>query len=391
MYLSLKADTSGNIITQTACEGVSTRGTFFVCLRETGTTRKWDWVPPRWGCRGENGPLTEEAPGGSGAKLRGRAQRALKHMIDLAAGIYKRMKHLKPYSLFEAQMVTESEYRTMDKSYVMDNFKGVPNNTELYDAKESDFSDLPWFQALKAAFPTFHLDRVRKIRKMPSEEGYMWHFSVEVPRGVKTPLNLVYKVFRPSDKSGFSNGLSQIYMEDAPLTHPAEFKVYLNDKESWNQIFKVIYFSAFVGSSHQSARSISHIMDLFSTDLEALDKKGDLGIVGVKKDCNPYGGHYKSSVNMLKNLPYGIFDDIKKGFIKGIEEKPGEMQYAISQCQLPNSSAEKGFGTARLYPENEVLDFYNLMKEEGYVPPAGFDEETEEISGLHKSLGDIGL
>lgn len=301
------------------------------------------------------------------------------------------MKHLKPYSIFESQMVTESEYRDLNKSYVMDNFKDVPNNTELYDAKEKDFKGLPWFEALKSAFPTFKLDWVRK---MPSREEYMWYFSVSTPReGRMKPLDLTYKVFRPSGKSGPSNDLAQIYMDDSPLTHthPAEFKVYLNDKESWNQIFKVIYFSAFVGSSYQNSRSVSHIMDLFSTDLEALDKKGDLGIVGVKKNCDPYGGHYSSSVNLIKNLPYGIPDKIKEAFVKKVEEDPAEVQYAISQCQLPNGIAEKGFGTSRLYPENEVLNYYNHLKSEGYVPPAGFDEETAEISDLHKSLGDIGL
>jgi hypothetical protein len=74
-----------------------------------------------------------------------------------------------------------------------------------------------------------------------------------------------------------------------------------------------------------------------------------------------------------------------------MKEDPAEIQYAISQCQLPKGTAETVFGTARLYPENEVLNFYNLMKQEGYVPPAGFDEETGEISDIHKSLGDIGL
>lgn len=300
------------------------------------------------------------------------------------------MKHLQTYSIFESQMVTESEYRKMDKTHLLNNFKGVPNNTELHYAKGEDFKGLPWFEALKVAFPTFRFDKVRKI---PSKEGDMWYFSVSTPREEgRKPLDLTYKVFRPSSSRWTASfEPAQIYMDNTGLTHPSEFKVYLNDKESWNQIFKVIYFSAFVGSSYQNARSISHIMDLFSSDLESMDKKGDLGIVGVKKDCNPYGGHYSSSVNLIKNLPYGIPDKIKAAFAKKVEEDPAEIQYAISQCQLPNGIAEKGFGTSRLYPENEVLNYYNHLKSEGYVPPAGFDEETEEISGLHKSLGDIGL
>ena len=293
------------------------------------------------------------------------------------------MKHLKPYSIFEAQMVTESEYRDLNKSYVMNNFKEVPNNTELYDASEADFSDLPWYKAMKAAFPDFQLDRVRK-----KNVGYAWFFSAKGDR--KYPI--VYEVYRTGDKGAPTKDVARIIVNNDFLIYPTEDKIYLNDKESWNQIFKLLYFAQSAGyPGSSSGRTLTHIMNLFSTDLENFYKTGDLGIVGVKKDCNPYGGHYKSSVNMLKNLPYGIFDDIKKGFIKGIEEKPGEMQYAISQCQLPNGSAEKGFGTARLYPENEVLNFYNLMKEEGYFPPAGFDEETSEISDLHKALGDIGL
>jgi hypothetical protein len=139
------------------------------------------------------------------------------------------------------------------------------------------------------------------------------------------------------------------------------------------------------------ARSLDHTMNLFSEDLEDLYKDGSLAVVGGRKNCNPYGGHYKSDIDFIKNLPYGIFDKIKEEFIKKIEKEPGVIQYAISQCQLPRGTAETGFGTSRLYPENEVLNFYNLMKQEGYVPPAGFDEETEKISDIHKSLGDIGL
>lgn len=287
-------------------------------------------------------------------------------------------------------MVTESEYRTMTKTYLLNNFKGVPNNTKLHYAKGEDFKGLPWFEALQAAFPTFRFD---KVRKMPDKEGDMWYFTVDIPReGGKNLLKLTYKVFRPApSRWADSFEPAQIYIDNTGLTHPAEFKVYLNDKEAWNQIFKVIYFSAFAGSSYQSARSVSHIMDLFSMDLEALDKTGDLGIVGVKKDCNPYGGHYSSSVNLIKNLPYGIPEKIKAAFVKKVEEDPAEIQYAISQCQLPNGIAEKGFGNTRLYPEGEALNYYNHLKSEGYVPPAGFDEETSEISDLHKSLGDIGL
>jgi hypothetical protein len=304
------------------------------------------------------------------------------------------MKHLQTYSLFEAQTLTESEYRNLDKNYIMDNFKKAPNNKELYDAKEADFSDLPWFQALKGAFPTFALERVRKKKN----GGYSWFFTGPKPERMRisstreiTRPQTSFEVYRPGDISDPSVEQAKIIVNKDFLTFTNEVQIYLNDKESWNQIFKLLYFAQFSSLTTDPGRSLNHTMKLFSTDLENFYKTGDLGIVGVKKDCNPYGGHYKSEVNMLKNLPYGIFDDIKKGFIKGIEERPGEMQYAISQCQIPNSSAETGFGTARLYPENEVLNFYNLMKEEGYVPPAGFDEKTRKISDLHQALGDIGL
>ena len=294
------------------------------------------------------------------------------------------MKHLKTYSIFEAQALTESEYRNLDKNYVMDNFKVIPNNTEIYDAREADFSDLPWFQAMKAAFPSFKLDRVRK-----KSGGYSWFFSALESR--KYPV--IYEVYRPGDKGSPSEDVTKIVVNNGFLFYPTEDKIYLNDKESWNQIFKIIYFGQSAGSlTSDPGRSLNHIMKLFSTDLENFYKTGDLGIVGIKKNCNPYGGHYKSEVNMLKNLPYGIFDDIKAGFIKGIKETPGKIQYAISQSQLPDSSSEKDEQwNSRLYPQNEVSNFYNHLKSEGYVPPAGFEEETEEISGIHKSLGDIGL
>ena len=78
MYLSLKADTSVKLITQTSCEGVSIRGTFFVSIGFM------DWAPAGLGMQGRKWPLSEGALGGSGAELGGRAQRALKAKIYTA-------------------------------------------------------------------------------------------------------------------------------------------------------------------------------------------------------------------------------------------------------------------------------------------------------------------
>ena len=285
------------------------------------------------------------------------------------------------------EFINESdEYRSKSKKYLLDNFYEVPSNDQLYDAKESDFQDLPWYKSIKKAFPDFKLDRVRKDTK----GGYNWFFVVPVS-GRRGTFDRIFKVYRPLSRYQFSNDLAQIYVNDANLTYPTEFRVYLNDKESWNQIFKIIYFAMFSGSSDLNSRSVDHIMNLFSADLEALYKNGDLGIVGVKKDCNPYGGHYDSTMNFILSLPYGIYDEIKKRFIEKVEKDPVAIQYALSQCQLPTDSTTKGFGNSRLYPKDEVLDFYNHLKSEGYVPPKGFEEGAKEVTDLQGSLSDIGL
>jgi hypothetical protein len=285
------------------------------------------------------------------------------------------------------EFVNESnDYRKMSKEYLLNNFNEVPSNDQLYDAKESDFQDLPWYKSIKQAFPDFKLDRVRKDAK----GGYNWFFMVPVS-GRRGTFDRIFKVYRPLSRYQFSNDLAQIYVNDANLTYPNEFRVYLNDKESWNQIFKIIYFAMFSGSSDLNSRSVDHIMNLFSADLEALYKNGDLGIVGVKKDCNPYGGHYDSTMNFILSLPYGIYDEIKKRFIEKVEKDPVAIQYALSQCQLPTDSTTKGFGNSRLYPKDEVLDFYNHLKSEGYVPPKGFEEGAKEVTDLQGSLSDIGL
>ena len=285
------------------------------------------------------------------------------------------------------EFVNESnDYRKMSKEYLLNNFNEVPSNDQLYDAKESDFQDLPWYKSIKQAFPDFKLDRVRKDAK----GGYNWFFMVPVS-GRRGTFDRIFKVYRPLSRYQFSNDLAQIYVNDANLTYPNEFRVYLNDKESWNQIFKIIYFAMFSGSSDLNSRSVDHIMNLFSADLEALYKNGDLGIVGVKKDCNPYGGHYDSTMNFILSLPYGIYDEIKKRFIEKVEKDPVAIQYALSQCQLPTDSTTKGFGNSRLYPKDEVLDFYNHLKSEGYVPPKGFEEGAKEVTDLQGSLSDLGL
>jgi hypothetical protein len=284
------------------------------------------------------------------------------------------------------EFVNESnEYRSKSKKYLLDNFNEVPSNDQLYDAKESDFQDLPWYKSIKQAFPDFKLDRVRK----DSIHG-IWFFMVPVS-GRRGTFDRIFKVYRPLSRYQFSNDLAQIYVNDANLTYPNEFKAYLNDKESWNQIFKIIYFAMFSGSSDLNSRSLDHIMNLFSADLEALYKNGDLGIVGVKKDCNPYGGHYNSTLDFILSLPYGIYGEIKKRFIEKVEKDPVTIQYALSQCQLPNDSSAEGFAKSRLYPKDEVLDFYNHLKSEGYVPPKGFEEGTKEVTDLQGSLSDIGL
>jgi hypothetical protein len=287
---------------------------------------------------------------------------------------------------FDEYLNESNEYRFLDKKYILNNFNEVPSNDQVYDAKEEDFQDLPWYKSIKQAFPDFKLDRIRK----DSKGGYNWFFSVPVS-GRRGTFDRIFKVHRPSSRYSFSNDLAQIYVNDTNLTNRSEFLVYLNDKESWNQIFKIIYFALFSGSLSPDSRSINHIMNLFSADLEGLYKKGDLSVVGVRKDCNPFGGHYDSTVNFIKNLPYGIYDKIKGEFIKKIEKEPGAIQYALSQCQLPAETTEKAFGQSRLYPKGEVLNFYNHLKEEGYVPPKGFEEETEKVLDLQGSLGDIGL
>ena len=285
------------------------------------------------------------------------------------------------------EFINESdEYRSKSKKYLLDNFTEVPSNDQLYDAKESDFQDLPWYKSIKQAFPDFKLDRVRK----DSKGGYNWFFSVPVS-GRRGTFDRVFQVYRPLSRYQFSNDLAQIYLNEANLTYPTEFRVYLNDKESWNQIFKIIYFAMFSGSSGLNSRSVDHTMDLFSRDLEELYKNGDLGIIGVKKDCNPYGGHYDSPMDLILSLPYGIYDEIKKRFIEKVEKDPVTIQYALSQCQLPTDSTTKGFAKSRLYPKDEVLDFYNHLKSEGYVPPKGFEEGAKEVTDLQGSLSDIGL
>ena len=84
-------------------------------------------------------------------------------------------------------------------------------------------------------------------------------------------------------------------------------------------------------------------------------------------------------------------DRYKKRFIEKVEKDPVTSQYALSQCQLPTDSTAKGFGNSRLYPKDEVLDFYNHLKSEGYVPPKGFEEGAKEVTDLQGSLSDIGL
>ena len=75
------------------------------------------------------------------------------------------------------EFVNESdEYKSKSKKYLLDNFYEVPSNDQLYDAKESDFQDLPWYKSIKQAFPDFKLDRVRK----DSKGGYNWFFAVPV-------------------------------------------------------------------------------------------------------------------------------------------------------------------------------------------------------------------
>ena len=285
------------------------------------------------------------------------------------------------------EFVNESnEYKSTSKKYLLDNFTEVPSNDQLYDAKESDFQDLPWYKSIKQAFPDFKLDRVRK----DSKGGYNWFFSAPVS-GRRGTFDRIFQVYRPLSRYQFSNDLAQIYLNEANLTYPTEFRVYLNDKESWNQIFKIIYFAMFSGSSGLNSRSVDHTMDLFSRDLEELYKNGDLGIIGVKKDCNPYGGHYDSPMDLILSLPYGIYDEVKRRFIEKVEKDPVTIQYALSQCQLPTDSTAKGFGNSRLYPKDEVLDFYNHLKSEGYVPPKGFEEGAKEVTDLQGSLSDIGL
>ena len=261
---------------------------------------------------------------------------------------------------FEEFVNESDEYKSKSKKYLLDNFYEVPSNDQLYDAKEEDFQDLPWYKSIKQAFPDFKLDRVRK----ESKGGYNWFFSASTP-GRRGNFNQIYRVQRPSSRDQFSNDLALIYMKDTNLTYKSEFRVYLNDKESWNQIFKIIYFALFSGISYPDSRTVDHIMDLFSRDLEELYKDGDLGIIGVKKDCNPYGGNYDSPMNLILSLPYGIYDEIKKRFIEKVEKDPAVVQYALSQCRLPTDSSAKGFGNSRLYPKDEVLDFYNHLKAEG--------------------------
>lgn len=329
------------------------------------------------------------------------------------------MKRLLDFNGF----VNESEapiqiHREMSKKYLMDNFFEVPNNSKLYDPKESDFQDLPWYKAIKSEFPEFKMVGVKDGRiKYPEDEEreeedgdeeyddydekFVWeptdanYFIFSVPTvGRRGPYERIYKVERPGNLGSPSTGPGWIYYNNSNMNFPNDFKEHLDDKNSWNQIFKYIYFAQSLDylDPENPGRSLNHIMNLFSLDLEDLYKNGGLGVVGVKKNCNPYGGHYKSTLEFLKNLPYGIYEKIKEEFIRKIEEDPAVIQYAISQCQLPKHSAEKipGWGE-RWYPEKEVLNFYNHIKKEGYVPPKGFEDVTKKVSDLQRSLGDVGL
>jgi hypothetical protein len=291
--------------------------------------------------------------------------------------------------------IKENSSETEQTNFLVDNFTSIKNNKEIYDAKEKDFESLPWFISIKKVSPEFKLDRVRKTSSAENEYSYTWYFSGKNSRGNEVK----FKAVRPSSKFSFSNDTAKILAFDNPLVSSHKERIYLNDLENWNRVFMFLYFSLFSGSLRYSPQlSLSHILDLFSKNLHSLYKKGDLGIVGVRKDCSPYVGHYDSPIEMIQNLPPEILDKIKSEFIKKIKESPGEIQYAISQCQLPDSSTEldpnrrEGLSSsARFYPKNEVLDFYNFLKVDGYVPPDGFESEVEKISDLLGSLGDVGL
>jgi len=291
---------------------------------------------------------------------------------------------------FDGFLNESDQYRRLSSEYILDNFYEVQNNTNLYNASESDFQGLPWYEAIKGAFPDFKLESVRKSR---IKEGYNWSFSVP-SKGTKGISKRVYKVYRPSEKNLPSKKTSQVTVYDEIILPTKETgEVILNDKESWNKVFKTIYFAQFSGlTGYDSGRSIRHIMELFSTDLQALYRDGDLGIVGVKKNCNPYGGHYSSSIDFLENLPYGIYDKIKETFIQKIKEDPLEIKKAIFQSILPASSPQtiKVFGGSRLYPKDEAFNFYEKVKQEGYVPPKDFEEREKDID-LYKNLSDLGL
>lgn len=289
------------------------------------------------------------------------------------------------------EFVNESDSTyTESKNYIMDNFNEVPNNGPLYNATEQDFADLPWFKALKGVDPEFKLEKVRSIKRKNLNEAN-WIFTVPF-KNSRGQFTREYFVERPSDRNSISEGPAEIRLNKSNLIRTKEFSIFLNDRESWNKIFKVIYLAEFGNPVGFDAwRSVDKMLDLFSSDLESLYKEEKLGVIGVKKDPKNYMGNYESEVKFIKNLPYGIYDKIKETLIKKIKEEPGAIQYALSQSQLPPGTAEKGSGTNLVYPNGEILNFYNLLKQEGFVPPEGFEEETGEVKDLLGSLGDIGL
>lgn len=289
------------------------------------------------------------------------------------------------------EFVNESDSTyTESKNYIMDNFNEVPNNGPLYNATEQDFADLPWFKALKGVEPEFKLARVKSPKRKDLNETD-WIFTVPF-KNSRGEFTREYFVVRPSDRNSISDGPAEIRLNKSNLIRTKEFPIFLNDRESWNKIFKVIYLTELGHSGGSDPwRSVDKMLDLFSSDLESLYKEGKLGVIGVKKDPKNYVGHYDSKVKFIRNLPYGIYDKIKETLIKKIKEEPGAIQYALSQSQLPRETAEKVFGTNLMYPNGEILNFYNLLKQEGFVPPEGFEEETGEVKDLLGSLGDIGL
>ena len=94
---------------------------------------------------------------------------------------------------FDGFINESNEYRSKSKKYLLDNFNEVPDNSQLYDAKESDFENLPWYVSIKKAFPD-HQILAEESGALEQSSDYKWIIdpidgTVNFAQGI--PLNCV--------------------------------------------------------------------------------------------------------------------------------------------------------------------------------------------------------